>query len=165
MPSTAGVTDKRRRRSMIRRVVGLALLVVLVPAGYSYATTMMRPSSLPLWPRTVEWIRANHGSWLVDEVEHYYYTWKAPKKGGPQLQSLPLLPLPHSHLVDSATKRAHRRPEVWPPRITPVFPHALPGEGVWTGTGPVVRGRPAVLVTEFRTERDYPRIVAYVAWF
>jgi Phosphodiester glycosidase len=36
---------------------------------------------------------------------------------------------------------------------------------VWSGTGPVVRGRPAVLVTEFRTEVDYPRIVAYVAWF
>ena len=29
----------------------------------------------------------------------------------------------------------------------------------------MVRGRPPVLVTEFRTEVDYPRIVAYVAWF
>ena len=26
-------------------------------------------------------------------------------------------------------------------------------------------GGPPVLVTTFRTERDYPRIVAYVAWF
>ena len=46
-----------------------------------------------------------------------------------------------------------------------MFAHPLGGEGVWSGTGPVVRGRPAVLVTEFRTEVDYPRIVAYVAWF
>jgi hypothetical protein len=60
-----------RRRSLIRRVVCLVLLAALVPVVFSYATTMMKPSSLPLWPRTVEGIRANHGSWLVDEVEHY----------------------------------------------------------------------------------------------
>ena len=41
----------------------------------------------------------------------------------------------------------------------------MPGEGVWKQTGPLVDGRPPVLVTTFRTERDYPRIVAYVAWF
>ena len=29
----------------------------------------------------------------------------------------------------------------------------------------MVAGRPPVLLTTFRTERDYPRIVAYVAWF
>ena len=50
---------------------------------------MMQPSSLPLWPRSVEWMRAHHGNWLVDEVEHYYYSWKAPDPGGPQLTSLP----------------------------------------------------------------------------
>ena len=36
---------------------------------------------------------------------------------------------------------------------------------MWEQTGPLVDGRPPVLVTTFRTERDYPRIVAYVAWF
>jgi hypothetical protein len=46
-----------------------------------------------------------------------------------------------------------------------VFPHPLPGEGDWNWTGPLVRGRPPALVTVFRTEVDYPRIVAYVAWF
>jgi hypothetical protein len=57
------------------------------------------------------------------------------------------------------------RVSTWPPRITPVFSHRLPGEGVWKPTGPLVRGRPPVLVTTFRTELAYPRIVAYVAWF
>jgi hypothetical protein len=65
------------------------ILLVLSPAAYSYVTTMMQPSSLPLWPRSVEWLRAHHGNWLVDEVEHYYYSWKAPSPGGPQLTSLP----------------------------------------------------------------------------
>jgi hypothetical protein len=139
------------------------ILVLLSPAIYSYTTTMLRPSSLPLWPRSVEWLRAHHGNWLVDEVEHYYYSWKAPKKGGPQLRALPPLGLTAAPHVRAHSPRQH--PEVWPPRIKPVFPRPLPGEGEWNWTGPLVRGRPPALVTVFRTEIDYPRIVAYVAWF
>ena len=46
-----------------------------------------------------------------------------------------------------------------------MFPHPLPGEGIWKPTGPLVDGGPPVLVTTFRTELAYPRIVAYLAWF
>jgi Phosphodiester glycosidase len=138
------------------------VLVLLTPVVYSYTTTMMQPSSLPLWPRTVEWMRAHHGNWLVDEVEHYYYTWSAPKKGGPQLTTLPGVAVP---AVPAAKKQARHAALRWPRPIKPVFAHPLGGEGIWSGTGPIVRGRPPVLVTEFRTETDYPRIVAYVAWF
>ena len=53
----------------------------------------------------------------------------------------------------------------WPPPVKPIFPHPLPGEGVWRPTGPPVDGGPPVLVTVFRTELDYPQLVAYVAWF
>jgi hypothetical protein len=152
----------RRRRRRIGRVVVVALVLVLAPAIYSYATTMMRPSSLPLWPRSVEWLRAHHGNWLVDEVEHYYYSWQAPDPGGPQLKALPSVgvdPAP------PASVKSRRRPSYAPAPIPPVFAKALPGEGIWRGTGPVVRGRPPVLVTTFRSEIAYPRIVAYVAWF
>ena len=134
------------------------VLLLLSPAVYSYTATMVQPSSLPLGVRSVEWLRAHHGNWLVDEVESVYYGWKAPKKGGPQLKTLPavgLAPAP-------AVTRPHT---VRPPRIRSVFPVPLPGEGVWKRTGPLVDGRPPVLVTTFRSERDYPRIVAYVAWF
>ena len=143
--------------------MALAFLVVLAPIVYSYVTTMLQPSSLPLWPRSVEWLRAHHGNWVVDEVEHYYYTWKAPKKGGPQLASLPTVGIRPRRVGQHADRRA--RLSAWPPRIDPVFARPLPHEGVWSGTGPLVRGHPAVLVTTFRTEVDYPRIVAYVAWF
>jgi len=51
------------------------------------------PSSLPLSVRTVEWLRMHHFNWLVDEAEHVYYTWNAPKKGGPQLKTLPAVGL------------------------------------------------------------------------
>src|SRR5215831_11828487 len=149
-------------RRRIRWLAPLAVLVVLSPAIYSYATTMMQPSSLPLWPRSVEWLRAHHGNWLVDEVEHYYYSWQAPSPGGPQLKSLPTVgvdPPPAS------TAAAHRTATYVPPPIPPVFASPLPGEGIWRGTGPVVGGHPPVLVTTFRSEVAYPRIVAYVAWF
>ena len=67
----------------------MALLALLSPVIYSYAATMLRPSSLPLGVRSVEWLRNNHGNWLVDEVEHVYYSSKAPRKGGAQLKALP----------------------------------------------------------------------------
>ena len=151
-----------RRRRRIRRVALLVVVVLLSPAVYSYATTMMQPSSLPLWPRSVEWLRAHHGNWLVDEVEHYYYTWQAPDPGGPQLKTLPTVGV---HTPPPGTTTARHRPSYVPPPIVPVFADPLPGEGVWRGTGPVVRGRPPVLVNTFRSEVAYPRIVAYVAWF
>jgi hypothetical protein len=136
-------------------LVAFVLIALLSPAIYSYATTMMQPSSLPLSVRSVEWIRAHHGNWLVDEVEHVWYTWHGPTKGGPQLKSLP-----------SIGRRARARAAApWPPPIKPVFGHPLSGEGIWKRTGPRVDGGPPVLVTTFRTERDYPQIVAYVAWF
>jgi Phosphodiester glycosidase len=149
-------------------VVLVAAAALLSPAIFSYATTMLRPSSLPLRVRSVEWLRAHHGNWLVDEVEHLYYSWKAPSPGGPQLTSLPSIGLP-SHPTPSPAVRSSARgqdhPAGWPRAITPVFPHPLPGEGTWKRTGQLVGGAPPVLVTTFRSERAYPGIVAYVAWF
>jgi hypothetical protein len=153
----------RRRRRRRRRVLGVSLLILVSPAIYSYTATMIQPSSLPLGVRSVEWLRNHDANWLVDGVEHVYYSWKAPAKGGPQLKALPAL----GATPRVAPRRAHgaKRAAAWPPRIRPVFAHPLPGEGVWIPTGPPVGGKPPVLVTTFRTELAYPRIVAYVAWF
>ena len=156
---------RRRRRRRRRLLVVVAVLVLLSPAVYSYATTMAQPSSLPLGVRSVEWLRAHHGNWLVDEVESVYYGWKAPKKGGPQLKTLPAVGLGSAASASAARARARARAVYVPPQIKPVFAVPLPGEGIWKRTGPLVDGRPPVLVTTFRTELDYPRIVAYVAWF
>jgi hypothetical protein len=116
----------------------LVLLVVLSPAIYSYTTTMMQPSSLPLWPRSVEWLRQHHGNWLVDEAEHYYYSWKAPKKGGPQLKQLPAVALPA--FAHSAKPRIQRGTYV-PPRVSRLS-QPLSGEGVWSERAAVAGGAP-----------------------
>jgi hypothetical protein len=154
-----GAIRPRRGRRRLRFWIPVSLLLLLTPVIYSWTRMAVQPSSLPLGVRTVEWLRMHHLNWLVDEAEHVYYTWQTPAKGGPQLQTLPTVGL-------HARPKAHSRAKApWPAAIRPVFPRSLPGEGVWKPSGPPVAGRPPVLVTTFRTERDYPRIVAYVAWF
>jgi predicted DNA-binding transcriptional regulator AlpA len=169
LPLTEGARLARRRRARrrlrLRRVIAAALALLLAPIVYSYVRAMTQPSSLPLGVRSVEWLRTHHGNWLVDEAERIYYGWKAPHKGGPQLKTLPSVGLASTPPSRPKRARAPVRVAAWPHRIEPVFAHPLPGEGVWRRTGPLVDGRPPVLVTTFRTERDYPRIVAYVAWF
>ena len=61
------------------------------------------------------------GNQLVDEIEHIYYSWNAPTKGGPQLKSLPP--------TGQAAKAPASRRAAWPPRIKPVFAHPLPRRG------------------------------------
>jgi len=145
-------------------VAAAAAVALLAPVVYSYTATMIRPSSLPLYVRSVEWLRTHHGNWLVDHVEHVYYGMKAPHAGGAQLTKLPLVGLARP-AKRAAPGEGAPAAAAAPPRIAPVFRHRLPGEGVWQPTGPPVDGGPPVLVTTFRTEPAYPRIVAYVAWF
>jgi hypothetical protein len=141
------------------------VLALLSPALYSYTSTMLLPSSLPLGVRSVEWLRNHHGNWLVDGIEHAYYTWNAPKTGGPQLKTLPAVGIAPRGRGTRSAAHSQARASAWPLKVKPVFPHPLLGEGVWASTGPAIGKVSPVLVTTFRTELDYPRIVAYVAWF
>jgi hypothetical protein len=154
-----------------RILVGASVVALLglVAVGVSYTTWMLRPTSMSFGERSAEWVRSlPTGNWVVDEAEHYYYDWKAPKPGGPQLRSLPtvgLSGLPIGHTRSTRSTKPAAQATAWPPPIKPVFTHPLPGEGIWKPTGPSVDGGPPVLVTTFRPEVDYPQIVAYVAWF
>jgi hypothetical protein len=148
----------RRRRRRLLLVIAIPLLGLLVWLAASYAVWMLKPTSMSFSARSVEWVRQDvpFGNTIVDEAEHAYYTANAPKKHGAAPRHLPRIGL----------NEPRRRPSaVVPPRITPVFAHPLPGEGVWKSTGPPVRGGPPVLVTSFRPEAEYPELLAYVAWF
>lgn len=155
-----------------KRWILLAVLLLVSPVVYSYTSMVLQPSSLPLGVRSVEWVRANHGNWVVDEAEHFYYGHlKAPVKGGPALTALPKVGLQPAPSAGSGATASTARPgssrpaDPWPQRVKPVVRAALAGEGVWRRTGPDVNGGPPVLVTTFRPEAAYPRTVAYVAWF
>jgi Phosphodiester glycosidase len=153
-----GARRRSRRRRVRRRRVFALLLVLLSPVLYSYLSTMLRPSSLPLSIRSVEWLRTHHGAWIVNNIEHLYYTWNAPAKGGPPLRTLPI--------VSGTRPATHTLAQIYrPPAIAPRVRPRLVGEGVWRSTGRIVKAGPPLLLSTFRPDPNYPRTVAYVAWF
>ena len=136
----------------------------MVPVVYSYTTTMLKPSSLPLGIRTIEWLRANHAAWFVNTAERTYYSWQAPRPGGPTLKALPSVGsgVPAS---SAEVPRATGGSADWRPlAVAPVIRPRLPGEGVWQRVGTDTHGGPPLLVTTFRPDPVFPRIIAYVAW-
>ena len=147
----------RRARSLggrIRRIMVFASLLALLIVGTSFASAMSKPSNVGFGVRSVERLRDNGAAWLVSDVEAAYYSINAPSTGGPGLKALPKVGVGHGAPVD-----------IWaPPPIRPVIEPALPGEGLWKGTGPLVRGAPPVLVTTFRPDPSYPQMVAGVAF-
>lgn len=150
-------------------MIAAPLVILLLWALGSYSYWMVQPTSVGWGARSTDWVRQDvpFGNWMVDNGEHIYYSLNAPKKGGPQLKSLPKVGLNQARTSHSknAKSSAPALPLQTPPQIRPVFPHPLPGEGVWEPTGPPIDGGSPVLVTTYRTELDYPQIVAYVAWF
>ena len=156
--TAASVARRRRKRRTLRlrRLAATAVLVALVPILYSYVSTMLQPSSVALGVRSVEWVRAHHGAWLVNDVERIYYSLNAPAKGGPPLLKLPTI----GKAAAAGSKPASYRP----PPMRPLVRPALPGEGLWHSSGVNVRGAAPVLVTAIRPEPSYPRNLAYVAW-
>lgn len=157
-----------RRRRTRRRILAAVALLVLAPVLYSYVTTVMRPSSVPLGVRSVEWVRLHHGAWIVNTAERVYYGWKTPKPGGPPLRTIPSVGVAaasgsrQSKPRVAAVARAQSR--YVPPRVRSAILPPLAGEGVWQRTGPLVNGAPPLLVTTVRPEAVYPRNLAYLAW-
>jgi hypothetical protein len=147
-------------RARPRRVALAAAVLCLLPALFSYAHMLTRPSNAGIGIRTVEWLRENGARGLVNRVESIYYSLSGPATGGPGLRALP-----SQAGVDAAAARARQRAHLYrPPRIKPVLSPALSGEGVWRGTFAGGGARPPVLVTSFRPDPNYPRTVAGVAW-
>jgi hypothetical protein len=140
----------------VRRIGALTLVLLLTIAGISLFSALSTPSNTPLGVRFVEWVRENGGAGIVSEIERIYYSWNAPATGGPALKALPE--------VGAAAARTAASTGYRPPAITPAISPGLPGEGLWRGTGPLVRGAPPLLVTTFRPDPNYPQMVAGVAW-
>jgi len=141
-------------RLRARRIVVLAALILLLDLVVSFWSAMAGPSNVSFGVRAVEWLRDNGAAGMVSDIEGVYYSLNAPATGGPPLKRLPR--------VGSATHVPYA--SYAPPPIAPVIAPALPGEGQWHGTGPLVGGVAPVLVTTFRPDPNYPQLVAGVAW-
>jgi phosphodiester glycosidase len=150
------VNPRRAGLYRVRRIALLAALLALLPALFSYISTMAEPSNSSLGIRTVEWLRDHGAAGLVAQVESTYYALTAPSKGGPTLRALPNVGYGAGR---SAAVAAYR-----PPRVAPLIRPALPGEGAWRPTRPGLAADPPVLLTTLRNQPEYPRVVAGLAW-
>lgn len=138
-----------------------AALLALIPVLISYAATMAGRSDSTFPIRSLEWVTSNGGRGLVNRIETIYYTLTAPAKGGPGLKQLPNQP---GSATASRRNKHHAVAHYEPPNIKPILHPALRGEGVWRSTFTAHSGPPPVLVTSFRSDASYPRLVAGVAW-
>ena len=157
----------RHGRGPIRRLLrGLVLLVVLlmIPAAWSYAGALTAPGSAPLSARTVEWLSNDvpGGRPVVLLAERIWYTWNAPPVGGTPAGGLPYAkgsdpkPGPAGRLVPAHLPA--------PLPIRPIAAHPLPHEGQWEVVGRWVDGVPAIRVAYLRPDPIHTSLVAGVMW-
>ncbi len=147
-------------RIRLRRILTAAAVIALLPALISYLATIAEPSNSSFGIRSVEWLRDHGAAGIVTKIESIYYSLNEPAKGGPGLHALPRSGL-KGGLNGAGTATVVDRPA----RILPLITPQLPGEGEWNGirTGES-SSDPPLLVTTFRTDPEYPRIVAGVGW-
>jgi len=161
---------RRRRNSVVRRVIAGGFVVMLIPVGVSFGRALTAPGTDPWAARSVEWLRDQGLSRTVDWVEHWWYTNNPPPVGGkpkhglpraaaptasgdPTAGLLPVIPLPYivPHLPT-------------PPNMVPVVTTPLAGEGVWQPTGREVQGLPAVYTAFLRPDPVHTSLVAGAMW-
>jgi hypothetical protein len=133
-----------------RRIGWLAFAICSVPIAISYWTTMAEPSNSSFTIRTFEWFRDHGAAGIASEIEGVYYTLNAPSTGGPPLRALP--------------RRATAQAAVHPRDIAPVLRPSLSGEGVWVPTERWSGPSAPVQIAQFRSDPNYPQMVAGVAW-
>jgi hypothetical protein len=101
--------------------------------------------------RSFEWLRDHGAARVASQIESFYYTLNAPSTGGPGLRRLPLRAV-------GASAAVHPRdvsPALFPP---------LAGEGIWVPSERFTGASSPVQITQFRSDPNYPRMVAGVAW-
>jgi hypothetical protein len=169
LSATKGAPGPSRftRRRIIKLAVLVAVLGLLAPVGYSYASALAGPGTDALSVRSVEWLRTHHFRWLVSDVENVWYSHHKPKKGGLPSQKL------QAQVHGGSGPAAPGAPTVTVPRVVTLPPPAplqpfvsnpLPGEGTWQPLGQPVDGVPAMYATYMRPDSVYTSLVSAVAW-
>jgi hypothetical protein len=126
------------------------VIICATPIVISYATTLGGPSNSSFTIRSFEWLRDHGAATIASKIEGIYYSFNAPATGGPTLHALPL--------------RSRASAAEHPPDLSPIIRPPLPGEGTWVPTETWSGAAPPVQFTQFRSDPNYPQMVAGVAW-
>jgi hypothetical protein len=135
----------------LRRIVIIGLCLCSVPILISYVTTMTRPSNATFTINTFEWLRDHGAAGVAVQAEDIYYSLNAPSTGGPGIKKLAI-----KHPAAAAT--------IHPPDVAPLIQPPLRGEGVWVPSETWTGANGPVQITQFRSDPNYPSMVAGVAW-
>ncbi len=163
--AAASVTRRRRRprrrrvRLLVASIVGALLIVVL----WSFGHAVMVSNGDPLSANATEWARGHSLGWLVDGVEHWWYSHHQPAKGGTPKGGIarvaPSILRPAA--VPSSRKSVAVDKSVCPPRVPPFASGTLAGEGAWLDVG---RTNGAVCFAYLRPDPVHTSVIVGVAW-
>jgi len=163
--------DRRARTTKarwIRRGIAIAVIVLLIPVGWSYVHALQRPGTDSVGIRTVEWIRDHGGNGIVNTIERWWYTNNPPPTGGrPDRIALQGTggDVPVTTKVPSPT--VPPQPEHLPPprlRVNTPAPTAEQNEGVWMPVGRQVGGLPAEYITFVRPDAVHTSYYVALMW-
>ncbi len=162
VPSVAPLAPPHRRSRAVRRLVLLALAVLVAATTVSYVGYLRAPGSGSVGERSVEWVRDHGGDGIVNRVEQWYYTRKAPGDGTPTAAHLPAVPAPVDARGATVVEPVGRPA---PGPIASFAPDPMPGEGVWTPAIQQVGSTPVMYTTFVRPDPANTKVVAAIARF
>jgi hypothetical protein len=154
-------THHRRHRRRPGRWLVLVTVLLLSWPAVSYAQALTYPGDASFAVRSVEWVRDNGGSGLVDYVENLWYSRPhgsgATPDPGPSYSG-PLDGQPQATAPSAAADR---------PAALPTLAGAAPlrGEGQWIPRAATANGTPTLFTTFIRPDPQYPDVIAGVARF
>ncbi len=158
--SPDGRSPRRRGRwATLLRVVALVVVVCAGAASVTAVAAVRTPGNQSFVSKWADWLRAHHAGFAVNQAEQWYYAAQAPPIGG---RPRALDPVP---AVAGAVRVARRLGPLRPVRpVALVTGPALPGEGAWQPTGPLVDGHAAMYEAQFRADRTYTSQLTTAVW-
>jgi hypothetical protein len=133
----------------------------VIVASWSFANAVMVSNGDPFSANATEWARSHHLSWLVDRVEHMWYSHNQPGKGGQPTGGIARVAAPPVAVVARrASAKKVVRPTC-PKTIQPFASGLLAGEGDWRVAG---RARGGVCFAYLRPDAVHTSVLIGVAW-
>jgi hypothetical protein len=156
--NSAAVRGRRRtRRRLLLLLPGLIALLLII----SIVGAVRTPGNEAVKAKWADWLRSHHASVLVNHMEAFYYGHQAPPKGG---RPRDLNKIPGVEGAGDPGPPPQAAPRDKPAPVPLVVTPALPGEGQWQPTGPLLQGAPGMYIAQFRADSVYTREITSAVW-
>jgi Phosphodiester glycosidase len=130
---------------------------------WSFARAVTVSNGDPFSANATEWARGHRLGWLVDGVEHVWYSHHQPPVGGAPLGGIAHVAPPTLRpavVLPPVTRNAVRK-RVCPTNVAPFASAPLAGEGVWKSAG---RSVGSVCFTYLRPDAVHTSVLVGAAW-